>query len=100
MAAGFLLKGVLIGLLFGIPVGAVGTMAAQKAFNHGFAAGFTTGLGSSAADCLYAACGAFGLTFVSDFLLKYQTMIHVIGGSSHVSVCVFLFWNYRKDSNI
>ena len=80
MIAGFLLKGILIGLLFGVPVGAVGAMAAQRAFNNGFAAGLKTGLGSSAADCFYAVCGAFGLTFVSDFLLKYQTIIHGVGG--------------------
>lgn len=81
MAVSFLLKGILIGLLFGVPVGAVGTMAAQRAFNDGFGAGLKTGLGSSAADCFYAVCGAFGLTFVSDFLLKYQTVIHVVGGT-------------------
>lgn len=81
MAAGLLLKGILIGFLFGVPVGAVGTMAAQRAFHNGFGAGFTTGLGSSVADCLYAVCGAFGLTFVSDFLLKYQTVIHAVGGT-------------------
>lgn len=81
MIVGFLLKGILIGLLFGVPVGAVGTMAAQRAFSSGFGAGLKTGLGSSAADCLYAVCGAFGLTFVSDFLLKYQTVIHAVGGS-------------------
>jgi len=81
MIIGFLLKGILIGLLFGIPVGTVGTMAAQRAFSYGFGAGLKTGLGSSAADCLYAVCGAFGLTFVSDFLLKYQTIINVAGGS-------------------
>ncbi len=81
MAVSYLLKGILIGLLFGVPVGAVGTMAAQRAFTHGFAAGLKTGLGSSAADCLYAICGAFGLTFVSDFFLKYQTVIHAVGGT-------------------
>lgn len=97
MAAGFLLKGVLIGLLFGIPVGAVGTMAAQKAFNHGFVAGVTTGLGSSAADCLYAACGAFGLTFVSDFLLKYQTIINVIGGSLVLAMGVSLIFGKKEQ---
>lgn len=80
MAISFLLKGILIGLLFGVPVGAVGTMAAQRAFRYGFGAGLKTGLGSSVADCLYAVCGAFGLTFVTDFLLKYQTVIHAVGG--------------------
>ncbi len=80
MAAGFLIKGIFIGLLFGIPVGAVGALTVQRACHCGFYAGLKTGLGSSAADCLYAVCGAFGLTMVSDFLLKYQTVISIAGG--------------------
>lgn len=31
----FLLKGILIGLLFGVPVGAVGTMTIQRSLEHG-----------------------------------------------------------------
>lgn len=80
MTTGFFVKGILIGLLFGIPVGAVGTLTVQRTFRYGFAAGLKTGLGSSVADCLYAACSAFGLTFISDFLLKYQTVIGIAGG--------------------
>ena len=76
----FLLKGILIGLLFGVPVGAVGAMTVSRTLNHGFGAGMVTGLGSSAADCIYAGVGAFGLTLVSDFLLKYETVIHLLGG--------------------
>ncbi len=49
MAAGFLMKGIFIGLLFGIPVEAVGTLTVQRAYRHGFAAGLKTGLGSSVA---------------------------------------------------
>lgn len=49
MAAGFLIKEILIGLLFGIPVGAVGTLTVQRAYRHGFAAVLKTGLGSSVA---------------------------------------------------
>lgn len=91
MAAGFLIKGILIGLLFGIPVGAVGTLTAQRAYRYGFAAGIKTGLGSSAADCLYAACGAFGLTLVSDFLLRCQTVIRLAGGCLILVMGVRLF---------
>ena len=75
-----LLKGILIGLLFGVPVGAVGAMTVQRTWEHGIKAGLLTGMGSSAADCIYAGIGAFGLTVVSDFLLKYQTVIHLAGG--------------------
>lgn len=38
-------------------------------------------MGSSVADCIYAGIGAFGLTMVSDFLLEYQTVIHLVGGA-------------------
>lgn len=75
-----MLRGVLIGLLFGIPVGAVGTMTMQRTWSFGFRAGLLTGLGSSVADCLYAIVGAFGLTLISDFLLQYQTIINLLGG--------------------
>lgn len=66
--------------MFGVPIGAVGAMTVQRTLSRGFRAGLLTGLGSSAADCLYACVGVFGLTFISDFLLKHQTVITVIGG--------------------
>lgn len=75
-----LLLGIAIGLLFGLPVGAVGAMTVQRTWNHGIRAGLLTGFGSSVADCFYAAVGVFGLTLISDFLLKYQVIIHVLGG--------------------
>lgn len=77
----YLIKGIVIGLLFGVPVGAVGTMTVQRTLRYGFRAGLITGFGSSLADCFYACIGAFGLTFISDFLLRYQTVIHVLGGT-------------------
>lgn len=73
-------KGILIGLIFGVPAGAVGAMTIQRTWEHGIKAGLLTGIGSSIADCIYAAIGAFGLTIVSDFLLQYQTAIHLVGG--------------------
>lgn len=76
----FLIKGILIGLLFGMPVGAVGAMTAQRTMNYGMKAGLLTGLGSSVADCLYACIGAFGLTLISDFLLAYKSVINLVGG--------------------
>ncbi len=91
VAADFLVKGILIGLLFGIPVGAVGTLTIQRAYRHGFAAGLKTGLGSSVADCMYAACGAFGLTLISDFLLRYQTIISIAGSCLILAMGVQLF---------
>lgn len=76
-----LLRGILIGLLFGVPVGAVGALTVQRTWNNGVRSGLLTGLGSSAADCVYACVGVFGLTFVSDFLLRWQGIVTAIGGA-------------------
>lgn len=88
----YLLKGILIGLLFGLPVGAIGTMTVQRTWSFGFKVGLLTGLGSSIADCLYAIVGAFGLTLISDFLLRYQRLIHVLGGGLILFMGLRLFF--------
>lgn len=46
----FFFRGVLIGLLFGVPAGAAGAMTVQRTWNYGIKAGFLTGMGSSVAD--------------------------------------------------
>lgn len=94
----FLLKGILIGLLFGLPAGAVGALTVQRTFRHGPGAGLLTGLGSSSADCCYASLGAFGLTIVSDFLLKYQAAIHLLGGGLVLLLGARLFFREEVPS--
>ena len=62
-----LLKGICIGLLFGLPAGAAGALTVQRTLAHGPRMGILTGLGASAADCFYAVVGAFGWTLISVF---------------------------------
>lgn len=81
MPGNFLFRGFLIGIMFGLPAGVVGMMAVQRTLNHGVKAGLITGLGSSVADCLYSAVGAFGLTLISDFLLEWQWVVNALGGT-------------------
>ena len=94
----FFLRGVLIGLLFGIPAGAVGAMTVQRTWNYGIKAGLLTGLGSSVADCIYACIGAFGLTVISEFLLKYQTVINLAGGGLILYMGLNLLFG-KKETN-
>lgn len=96
--AAVLLKGILIGLLFGVPVGTFGTMTVGRTLNHGFRAGIITGLGSSAADCIYAAIGAFGLTMISDLLLKYKTAVHLFGGDLVVAMGISAFFKKQTEA--
>lgn len=94
----YIIRGILIGLLFGMPVGAVGTMTVQRTLKHGFKAGLVTGLGSSVADCLYACIGAFGLTVISEFLLEYQTIINICGGTLVMVMGIRLFIHEGENS--
>lgn len=77
----YLLNGIMIGLIFGMPIGAVGAMSLQRTIQYGSYAGFMSGLASSFADVLYACAGAFGFTIISDFLLDYQMPINLIGAT-------------------
>lgn len=74
------LKGLIIGLFIGAPIGAVGALIVQRTLLYGKRYGFITGAGSSVADCIYAAIGALGLTLISDFLLDIQTPLGIVGG--------------------
>lgn len=96
----YLFRGIAVGLLFGIPAGAVGAMTAQRTWHDGGRAGLLTGLGSSAADCFYACVGAFGLTFISDFLLKYQSMINTAGGSLIFLMGIRLLYSSRISEDV
>ncbi len=76
----YVVRGVLIGLIFGVPAGAIGALTIQRTLEKGFLAGFLTGVGSSAADLLYSAVGIFGIAIISDFLTAYQNAFQVVGG--------------------
>lgn len=84
----YFVNGVLIGLVFGVPIGAVGAMSIQRTINHGVVAGFITGAASSIADVLYACVGTFGLTVISNFLLAYQMPIHLIGACLLILIAI------------
>ncbi len=70
----------LIGIIFGVPVGAIGVLTIKRTITYGALAGLASGMGCSTADMLYACVSVFGISLFSDFLLKYQSVISLIGG--------------------
>ena len=74
MISGYFLRGLLIGLVFGVPAGAIGALTIQRALDRGFFAGLVTGAGSSAADLIYSCIGVFGITVISDFLRRIRLL--------------------------
>ncbi len=100
MAAEYFLRGLLIGLIFGVPAGAIGALTIQYTLERGFFSGFITGLGSSAADLLYACVGIFGITIISDFLTTNQTVIRLVGGVFILVLGIQIFRKKKPPSAI
>ena len=81
MLLGFLLKGVLVGLIIAVPTGPVGVLCIRRTIFHGQLAGFVSGLGAASADAIFGIIAAFGLSVVSELLLDYQQWLR-LGGSA------------------
>jgi threonine/homoserine/homoserine lactone efflux protein len=80
-----LLKGLAIGLAIAAPVGPIGLLCIRRSLTQGQLAGFVTGLGAAAADGVYGAIGAFGITAISALLVGQQRWLALAGG-------LFLIW--------
>jgi threonine/homoserine/homoserine lactone efflux protein len=75
------LKGCAIGVSIAAPVGPIGVLCIRRSLAHGARIGFFTGLGAAAADGIYGAVAAFGLTAVSGFLVQQQFWLRLLGGA-------------------
>lgn len=92
-----ILQGILIGGMFGIPVGVMGALCIQRVIKYNYISGLVTGLASSCVDFLFACAGAFGFVFISDFIQNYQiyfnclfaTVILLAGLSTFINPNVF-----------
>jgi threonine/homoserine/homoserine lactone efflux protein len=80
MNSGLFLKGFLVGFLIAMPVGPIGVLCIQRTLHKGKLHGIVSGLGAATADAIYGFIAAFGLTFISSFLVKEQMWLRLIGG--------------------
>ncbi len=79
MLLAFLLKGMLVGIIIAVPAGPVGVLCVRRTIFHGRLAGFVSGLGAASADAVFGIIAGFGLTFIADLLLGYQTWLRLGG---------------------
>ena len=63
-------KGFIIGISIAAPVGPIGVLCIQRTLTGGYIHGLVTGLGAATADAVYGFIAAFGLTFISNFLVQ------------------------------
>jgi len=80
MLLGFLLKGIVVGIVIAVPVGPVGVLCVRRTILEGRLAGFVSGLGAATGDAIFGIIAAFGLTFVSDWLVSYEQWLRGAGG--------------------
>ena len=76
----FLLRGLVIGFSIAAPVGPIGVLCIRRTLAEGRAAGLLSGLGAATADAIYGFIAGFGLTYVSNILVGYQSWIRLLGG--------------------
>jgi threonine/homoserine/homoserine lactone efflux protein len=76
-----LLSGVVIGFSIAAPVGPIGVLCIRRTLAEGRLHGLVSGLGAATADALYGCIAAFGLAFVSDFLVQQQVWLRVVGSA-------------------
>lgn len=81
----FFVRGVAIGFAIAAPVGPIGMLVIRRTLAEGRTLGLVTGLGAAVADTLYGAVGAFGLSFISGFLVGHAFWTRIVGG-------LFLCW--------
>lgn len=100
MVLEYFITGICIGIMFGMPLGAVGALSIQRTLRYGVSAGLISGSASSIADVFYACIGAFGLQFISNFLFTYQTLIHVIGGILLMVMAIHMISKKEAEAEI
>jgi threonine/homoserine/homoserine lactone efflux protein len=78
-------QSVWIGLSIAAPVGPIGLLVIQRTLQHGAGLGLATGLGAAAADAVFGALGAFGVSAVIGLLQSARVPLALLGGA-------FLLW--------
>jgi threonine/homoserine/homoserine lactone efflux protein len=91
MTIDYLIKGIVLGISVAAPVGPIGVLCIKRSLTEGRKSGLVTGMGATVADTIYGAIAAFGLTFVTDFLIEQEFYVRIFGGLFLILMGVRLF---------
>ncbi len=75
-----LLRGAVLGFSIAAPVGPIGVLCIRRTLADGRLMGLATGLGAAAADGVYGALAALGLTAVTGALVGAARPVRLVGG--------------------
>lgn len=75
-----ILKYYIIGLAMAAPIGPMSIIIMRRTLQNGLASGIASGLGTTTIEGSYSALIAFGLTFISDFIVEHKLGFAIVGG--------------------
>lgn len=81
-----LLKGILIGVIIGLPASPNGLLCLKQNIINKNRNGYFTGLGVATADFIYAIIAGFGITIIFDFVLNERAIILLFGAIIFISI--------------
>ena len=90
------MKCFILGIAMAAPVGPVNLLCLRRSMTIGQPMGFATGMGAATADTIYAAIAAFGITWVSDFLIHYQNIFQLLAGAIFLVVGISVLRSHLK----
>ena len=93
-----LIKGLILGFAIAAPVGPIGLLCINRTMQKGRLSGFLSGMGAASADMLYGCIAAFGLTSISNVLIKESFYIKLFGGLFLCYLGIKIFFSKSKNS--
>jgi len=95
----YLYKGLIIGFSIAAPVGPIGILCIKRTLSLGRWVGLVSGMGAATADAIYGCIAAFGLTFISNFLIQQQIWLRLFGGCFLCYLGIKIFLSKPADSS-
>jgi len=92
-----LLKGLILGFSIAAPVGPIGLLCINRTLQKGKLSGFLSGMGAASADMIYGCIAAFGLTVVSNILIKESFWVKLFGGFFLCYLGLSIFFSKKNN---
>src|SRR5689334_9571919 len=77
----YFIKGIIVGFSLAAPIGPIAVLCIRRTLAHGTAIGILSGMGAAVADAFYGLVAGFGLTHISNLLIRYNTLLGIFGGA-------------------
>lgn len=92
-----LFRGIVIGLITGMPIGPMGAVCLKNTLCYGRICGLISGLASSIIDSLYATLAVLGLLIIEKFIIMHQLFLRIGGGM--ILVCFGIYNLINENTN-